>query len=182
MIKTKIRDGIILITDFSGFTEFVFNTKIYTGEFIVKELLSALIRANDGFFYISEIEGDAILFYKYRKHPRYRETVAVLERMQEAFDQKIAELNETLNTKIEMTLKFIIHYGQFSTYNIKRFKKLYGQAIVETHQLLKNQHAQRSAYILFSNSFLEAVEDRQYSLSQVKTAVPEVGMIYYQDV
>ncbi|WP_374462375.1 DUF2652 domain-containing protein [Chryseobacterium sp.] len=66
-MKTNIQEGIILIPDFSGFTEFVFNTKLYTGEYIVRQLLSTLIDVNDQYFEISEIEGDAILFYRYDK-------------------------------------------------------------------------------------------------------------------
>lgn len=65
MTNTKVREGVILIPDFSGFTEFVFNTKIYMGENIIKQLLQSLIDMNNRYFYISEIEGDAILFYKY---------------------------------------------------------------------------------------------------------------------
>ena len=47
MKNTNIQDGIILIPDFSGFTEFVFNTKLYTGEYIVRQLLSILIDVNN---------------------------------------------------------------------------------------------------------------------------------------
>lgn len=61
MKDTDIQEGIILIPDFSGFTEFVFNTKLYTGEYIVRQLLSTLIDVNDQYFEISEIE--AMPFY-----------------------------------------------------------------------------------------------------------------------
>ncbi len=70
-MKTTIQEGIILIPDFSGFTEFVFNTKLYTGEYIVRQLLSILIDVNGKYFEISEIEGDAILFYRYDENPSY---------------------------------------------------------------------------------------------------------------
>ncbi|HEX7868553.1 MAG TPA: DUF2652 domain-containing protein, partial [Chryseobacterium sp.] len=72
MENTNIKNGIILIPDFSGFTEFVFNTKLYTGEYIVRQLLSILIDVNNQYFDISEIEGDAILFYKYDQKPSYQ--------------------------------------------------------------------------------------------------------------
>lgn len=74
MKNTNIQDGIILIPDFSGFTEFVFNTKLYTGEYIVRQLLSILIDVNNQYFDISEIEGDAILFYKYDQKPSYKKS------------------------------------------------------------------------------------------------------------
>lgn len=154
MTKTKGREGVILIPDLSGFTEFVFNTKIYTGEYIVQQLLQSLIEVNDRYFYISEIHGDAIVFYKYHKKPSFTDIVAIILRMNDAFEQKLMELNLLLKSRIKLSLKFIVHYGQFSRYNIKLFKNLYGTPIIEAHKLLKNGYAEQPSYILFSNSFL----------------------------
>ncbi len=181
MIKTTVREGIILIPDFSGFTEFVYNTKMYTGEFIVKQLLSELITANSKSFHISEIEGDAILFYKYMKRPSYRQTVDVLLRMLEAFNKRIDELNLQLNMKIEMSLKLIVHHGKFSKYQIKNFRKLYGSTIIEAHRLLKNEHAEHPSYILFSNAFLTAVQKEDYNFSENIKYIPEIGRIHHMD-
>lgn len=155
MENTNINNGIILIPDFSGFTEFVFNTKLYTGEYIVKQLLSILIDVNNQYFDISEIEGDAILFYRYDNKPSYKKISGMLRNMKNAFNMKIQELSEMLNTTIELSLKFIVHYGKFSQYNIGSFKKLYGKPIVEAHQMLKNGFAEQPSYALYSHSFLE---------------------------
>jgi predicted solute-binding protein len=116
-MKTNIQEGIILIPDFSGFTEFVFNTKLYT-EYIVRQLLSTLIDVNDQYFEISEIEGDAILFYRYDDNPSYQSISRILWKMRSAFNRKIAELSKSLSTTIDLSLKFIVHYGSFSQYNI----------------------------------------------------------------
>lgn len=179
MINTKVREGIILIPDFSGFTEFVYNTKIYTGEYIVKQLLSALIEANNHHFYISEIEGDAILFYKYKKKPDYHDVMIVLKRMLHEFSERIVELSQSLETTIHLSLKFIVHYGKFSKFQIKKFKKLYGTTIVEAHKLLKNEYANKPSYILFSSTFLERAKGTNDEVSENCVVVPEVGMIYY---
>lgn len=174
----NIREGIILIPDFSGFTEFVFNTKIYMGEYIVKQLLSTLIEANNKYFYISEIEGDAILLYKYQKRPSYQKLSLILKKMIDAFNDKLSELSEKLNTTIELSLKFIVHFGKFSKYTIRKFKKLYGKTIVEAHLFLKNKHAKHSSYILFSNSFLNAVTDLLPNSQECKY-IPSIGMFHY---
>jgi hypothetical protein len=39
---------------------------------------------------------------------------------------------------INLSLKVITHYGQFSTYNVKDFSKLIGKDVIVAHQLLKN--------------------------------------------
>lgn len=178
-MKTNIQEGIILIPDFSGFTEFVFNTKLYTGEYIVRQLLSTLIDVNDQYFEISEIEGDAILFYRYDDSPSYQSISRILWKMRSAFNRKIAELSKSLSTTIDLSLKFIVHYGSFSQYNIGNFRKLYGKTIVEAHQLLKNGVAEQPSYALFSNSFLENSQHKEPDFNKDKFHLPEVGVIHY---
>ncbi|REC42126.1 DUF2652 domain-containing protein [Chryseobacterium pennipullorum] len=178
-MKTNIQEGIILIPDFSGFTEFVFSTKLYTGEYIVRQLLSTLIDVNDQYFKISEIEGDAILFYRYDKKPSYQNISAMLLKMRSAFNKKIDELTKSLGTAIDLSLKFIVHYGTFSQYKIGNFRKLYGKTIVEAHQLLKNGFAEHPSYALFSNSFLESTRKREVHPKNEQLYLPEVGVIHY---
>ncbi|MDQ1858471.1 MULTISPECIES: DUF2652 domain-containing protein [unclassified Chryseobacterium] len=178
-MKTNIQEGIILIPDFSGFTEFVFNTKLYTGEYIVRQLLSTLIDVNDQYFEISEIEGDAILFYRYDENPSYHSISKMLWKMRSAFNRKIEELSKNLSTQIDLALKFIVHYGSFSQYNIGNFRKLYGKTIVEAHQLLKNGVAEQPSYALFSNSFLESSKNKESDFNQDLLRLPELGVIHY---
>ncbi len=177
MENTNIKNGIILIPDFSGFTEFVFNTKLYTGEYIVRQLLSILIDVNNQYFDISEIEGDAILFYKYDQKPSYQRVSKMLRNMRNAFNMKILELSEILNTTIELSLKFIVHYGKFSQYNIGSFRKLYGKPIIEAHQMLKNGFAEQPSYALYSHSFLENSKNIEIDENRKKDS--ELGVIHY---
>lgn len=179
MKNADIQDGIILIPDFSGFTEFVFNTKLYTGEYIVRQLLSTLIDVNGRYFEISEIEGDAILFYRYDENPSYGNISAMLWKMRNAFNNKIEELSRALSTSIDLSLKFIVHYGKFSQYQIGNFRKLYGKPVVEAHQMLKNDFAEQSSYALFSNSFLESSSKSEVNMKDSSHHLPEVGVIHY---
>lgn len=57
--------GLIFIPDISGFTRFVNESEIEHSRYIIQELLEILINANETGLEISEIEGDAILFYKF---------------------------------------------------------------------------------------------------------------------
>lgn len=178
-MDANIQEGIILIPDFNGFTEFVFNTKLYTGEYIVRQLLSILIDVNNQYFEISEIEGDAILFFRYDKNPSFKKVSNMLRNMQNAFTRKVAELNEALSISIDLSLKFIVHYGKFSQYKIGNFRKLYGAPVVEAHQLLKNDFAKQPSYALFSNSFLENTDITNGFCNDEKQNLPDVGVIHY---
>ncbi|WP_292010597.1 DUF2652 domain-containing protein [Chryseobacterium sp.] len=182
MENTNTQDGIIMIPDFNGFTEFVLNTKLYTGEYIVRELLSTLIDINDQYFEISEIEGDAILFYKYDDHPSFESISGMLKKMQDAFNRKISELSTALSMAIDMSLKFIVHYGTFSQYKIGNFKKLYGTTVVEAHQLLKNELAEQPSYALFSHSFLENSGNFVSHCHEDQLHLSDAGAIHYFNV
>ena len=62
--------GLLFIPDISGFTKFVHETEIDHSRLIIQELLEILINANQIGLEVSEIEGDAILFYKFGESPR----------------------------------------------------------------------------------------------------------------
>lgn len=179
MIDTKVREGLILIPDFSGYTEFVFNTKTHIGGCITKQLLSVLIDANRKQFYLSEIEGDAILFYRYNKTPCYNSVMEVLQRMTKAFNDKLTQLENDFSTKIDMSLKFVVHHGKFSKYTIKDFNKLYGKPVIEAHKLLKNEYAERPSYILFTNTFLAVAKNYSIQMLDNAVSIEGIGKIYY---
>ncbi len=182
MEDRKVREGIIFIPDFSGFTQFVFTTKTHIGAYITKQLLTVLIDANKKYFYVSEIEGDAILFYRYNKKPCYKCVMEVLQRMYEDFNDKLNQLESDFATKIDMSLKFIVHHGEFSRYRVKYFNQLYGKAIIEAHQLLKNGYAEQPSYILFSNSFLAVAKNKEQLNSEDLVPLAEIGQIYYLEL
>jgi hypothetical protein len=71
------------------------------------------------------------------------------------FKLKLHEINLRLKTKIDLSLKLIVHYGQVIEYKVDHFKKLYGQAIVESHFLLKNT-IESNNYVLVTEQALEA--------------------------
>ena len=60
----NVQPMLIFIPDISGFSNFVMHTDIAHSKHIIGELLELLIDANEMDLGVSEIEGDAILFYK----------------------------------------------------------------------------------------------------------------------
>lgn len=142
---TKNR-GLIFIPDISGFTRFVTETEIDHSRLIIQELLETLINANDLGLEISEIEGDAILFYKFGDLPDLKDLSRQVERMFRAFHKNLVGYDirrycwcEACNSAISLTLKVISHYGEFTGYNVKTFSKLIGKDIIVAHELLKNE-------------------------------------------
>lgn len=137
--------GLIFIPDISGFTRFVNQMEIDHSRHIISELLEVIINANELGLEISEIEGDAILFYKYGEAPQLDKIYRQVEKMFCAFHshlelydhRKLCQCNACTGAA-ELTLKVVTHYGEFTGYTVKNFNKLIGKDIIVAHQLLKN--------------------------------------------
>src|SRR5512138_3180348 len=79
--------GLLFIPDISGFTRFVNEIEIGHSRIIIQQLLEVLINANEMKLQISEIEGDAILFYKYGEPENPEVIYRQVEKMFSSFHQ-----------------------------------------------------------------------------------------------
>jgi len=134
--------GLLFIPDISGFTNFVTNTEIEHSRHIIQELLELLIDSNQLGLEISEVEGDAILFYKFGEIPELNAIYSQVEKMFSSFHEhlKMYEDRRTCHCRacvsiINLTLKVITHYGEFTGYKVKNFNKLIGKDVIIAHQL-----------------------------------------------
>jgi len=181
--------GLIFIPDITGFTQFVSNIDINLGVSITKELLNEIIESNPLDLEISEIEGDAILFYKIGKPIPLAKVFAAFENMYEAFEAKLHALKARYCIQTRLSVKFIMHYGNMTMYHLKGFRKLYGQCIIESHRLLKNG-SDDSSYILITEDYVKALQASGCGLylsdwkfdsytSQVFTDLREISYFFF---
>jgi len=137
--------GLLFIPDISGYTKFINNTEIEHSRYIIQELLEVLVNSNNIDLKISEIEGDAILFYRFGEPPSVEEMYRQVEKMfcnfhkytRQYEERRICPCKACEGVK-DLTLKVITHHGEFSTYTVKEFSKLIGKDVIKAHQLLKN--------------------------------------------
>src|SRR6185503_11729157 len=107
-------------------TRFVNEVEIDHSRFIIQQLLEELIKANDSGLQISEIEGDAILFYKYGEPQDLQSLYNQVEKMFRAFHQyliaydsrKICQCKACISA-VDLTLKVITHYGEFTPLSVQ---------------------------------------------------------------
>lgn len=150
--------GLLFIPDISGFTRFVNEMEIEHSRFILEKLLEVLIDANDLGLEISEVEGDAILFYRFGPAPRMQELCAQVQRMFCDFHRALKAADPASQcscvpcaTAVEaLSLKVVTHYGEFASYNVKNFSKLIGKDVIVAHQLLKNDVPDREYWLVTS--------------------------------
>jgi hypothetical protein len=151
---------LIFIPDISGFTEFVNQTAIEHSQHIISELLEIIIDANLLSLKISEIEGDAVLFYKDDTIPKIGEVFNQAKEMFLRFHSYLSEMEATnvcqcgaCKTASNLTLKFITHIGETKQVLVKSFKKIIGSDLILAHRLLKNS-IPSSEYLLITDKYL----------------------------
>lgn len=157
----RVEEGLIIIPDISGYTEFVNSICIEASRYITRELLASILQANKLEMNVSEIEGDAILFYKFGKRPSMQKILKLYEAMLKSFTIKLREIETIIGHDLGLSLKLVAHYGTFSEYTIGTFKKLYGEPVVKAHALLKNTIKSKT-YILITNAVISKTAEKKY--------------------
>ncbi len=153
---TNSKSTLIYIPDISGFTNFVNKTEINHSRHIISELLEIIIDSDKFGMSVSEIEGDAVLFFK-EDIPLISD---LIEQCQQTFinfhnhlrrydTERICRCG-TCETATQLSLKFIIHKGHVEKINIKNHQKLYGSDVILAHMLLKNSILENE-YILITD-------------------------------
>jgi len=150
--------ALLFIPDISGFTEFVNGTEINHGQLIIQELLETLIEANQLDMKVSEIEGDAIFFYRIGRELPPEEIAVQCKKMFIAFRQQLRkyEMSRICDcgacvAASKMTLKIVAHQGHVNFYKVKEHEKLFGPDVILVHRLLKNDIPEHE-YMMTTNN------------------------------
>ncbi len=157
---------LICIPDISGFTQFMSSTDIELSSKVIPSLLNKVIYANKLELRVSEIEGDAILFYRTGPLPTFTELVYQCRLFYTEFYKQLKKLKKKYNKvpggeKIPdiLGLKIVLHYGkQISAVPIGKNIKLMGEDVIIAHRLLKNK-IPIEEYILLSEDLLSEYKD-----------------------
>jgi hypothetical protein len=141
----KIQSALFFIPDISGYTKFINETEISHSTHIITELLEIIISSNILNFKVSEIEGDAVFFYRLGENASMKDIIRQTEVMFIKFHQhlKLYENDRicqcgACSTAHHLTLKFVCHFGETTIRNIGKHVKLFGPDVTLVHRLLKN--------------------------------------------
>ncbi|MBL1213318.1 MAG: DUF2652 domain-containing protein [Ignavibacteriae bacterium] len=158
--EAAIQPALILIPDISGFTEYMKNSDLIHCRYIIAELLEVILDSNILGLSVSELEGDAVLFYKFGKPPSLEDTISQCNHIFKNFHSYIKQFNADklcdcvcCNSSSELSIKFVVHYGKVSPVKIKSHEKLFGSDVILAHRLLKS-NIKIHEYIIFSKTYL----------------------------
>ena len=138
-------NSLIFLPDISGFTNFVSSTESEHSQHIIAELLELLIDNEELDLVLSDIEGDAIFYYKYNKVPTQEELFNQVKKMFVNFhshlklyeERRICQCGACCSAS-NLNLKFFAHAGELDFIKIKDDQKPYGHDVIVAHRLMKN--------------------------------------------
>jgi hypothetical protein len=169
-LKHMENQALIFIPDISGFTKFVTECEINHSNQIISNLINIILNSNLLELKLSEIEGDAVLFYLKGTPPKKEEIIQQSKRIFIDFHTHLKAMEKNFfckcgscKTASNLTLKFIAHYGVCKEVPIHHSTKLIGSDVILAHRLLKN-NVPETEYILLSENYLK----RQHSKSTIE--------------
>ena len=189
----QTQPALLFMPDISGFTQFVSETEVMHSQHIVQELLEILIDSNHLNLQVSEIEGDAIFFYRPGDKPDIKSLLQQVEKMFTRFHahlklyehQRICPCGACKNA-VDLSLKIIVHFGDVTGISIKEHKKLFGKDVILLHRLLKNS-LNRREYVLFTEGLIDELEHHHlpnWYMPQQASEQYDVGEVrfYFSDL
>jgi hypothetical protein len=154
----------ILIADISGFTNFISTTSLEHSSHIINELLELIIESNTLDLTVSEVEGDAILFYKIGEAVPCDDLSNQCLSMFERFHERLKMIERdticqcgTCQNASELGLKFVSHFGALKEISVANFKKASGLDMIVCHRLLKND-VPANEYIMISEAYRKELD------------------------
>ncbi|MDH4069657.1 MAG: DUF2652 domain-containing protein [Ignavibacteria bacterium] len=180
----------IFIPDISGYTEFLTRTELEHSSHILNELLRILVDSNCSDLTLLEIEGDALLFYKKGAPLSFDQMVRQCVEMYRSFHTRLRIIERdsvcqcgACRTASNLTLKFVVHYGEISEISVASFVKAAGINMVIAHRLLKNR-IDSHEYILATEDYCTMLPDHasipRFSWKSGSEEYPAVGTITFR--
>jgi hypothetical protein len=172
-MKATKEDGpaLICIPDITGFTRFMAETDLEFSRKIIPPLMRSLVASNTLSLSVGEIEGDAILFYRFGDLPSLKAIAEQCKKFHYDFSQQLESLKKNFPEDFEkyissskLSLKIIVHAAEMTSTHIEGMIKLIGEDVVVAHKLLKNSVSD-AEYIMLSEKLLS-----NYTPSQVGDA------------
>lgn len=163
--RLVLSPSLLFIPDISGFTRFVSSTEVEHGRHIIAELLDLIIDADQLGLTVSELEGDAVFFYRDGPLPSFDEIVAQARRTFEAFHRHLKSYEVrricdcgACGSAHELSLKIVVHAGPIDRIRVRGFEKPYGTDVIVAHRLLKNE-LDETEYLLVTDAALDDASD-----------------------
>ena len=154
--------GYFVITDISGYTEYLTGSELEHANEILQSLFDAQLKAVKHPFIISGFRGDAIFMYVPETNfVQSQSFLEALENFYIVFADTLQQMqyNTTCTCRAcknmsMLDLKMCIHYGEYLIQKLGDREELLGADVIVPHRMLKNHVIEKTgikSYALFSD-------------------------------
>ncbi len=187
--------GYFIITDISGYTEYLTRSELDHANEILQSLFDAQIAAVKHPFVISGFRGDAIFMYVPETNFVQKQSfLEALENFYVVFEDTLQQMqyNTTCTCRAcknmsVLDLKMCIHYGEYLIQKLADREELLGADVIVPHRMLKNKVIEQTglkAYSIFSKAAAQALSLPEYcdnlkAHSETYEHIGEVPMFVY---
>jgi uncharacterized protein YndB with AHSA1/START domain len=179
-----MRNGTFVLADIGGYTSFLTNVGIEHAKEITSHLFEGLFKVDPGAWKVGNVEGDCLFLYSDAGQPP-RDVFAYLRRLYETFRESIAEVASGSTCRCgacdrsgDLTLKFVVHGGEFDTQTIVGRQELIGPDVVVAHRLLKNSVPVRE-YALVTMALAEIAKVSGLDVAAGRDEYGDIGAVDY---
>ncbi len=161
-----IQTGFILLTDISGYTMFLTKSELDHANDILQQLFNKQLARIKSPLILSNMQGDAILFYLPDSTEQQPQTVIeTIERLYYDF-RRLLELMKvnsscTCNACVNMNildLKVFLHHGSYMVQEMGGKQELVGSDVIIAHRMMKNsvkENTGLNGYALITDAALQ---------------------------
>ncbi len=163
--------ALLVIADIGGYTRFmrVHRINLAHAQYVVAQLLEAVIDGAEPRLKLAKLEGDAAFFYALVPEGKKNDEVAafadIVASIRRSFLGRRMELETdrlcTCDSCVQagqLNLKFVAHVGEVAFQKVKRYTELAGVDVILVHRLLKNS-VPVPEYVLMSEAVYSKVEE-----------------------
>lgn len=179
--------GTFVLADIGGYTSFLSDVGIEHAKEITSHLFNGLYAVDPDCWRVGNVEGDCLFLYS--DDPAAAETAfdhvqRLFERFCDGVEEVVAGSTCTCGAcdrSGDLTLKFVVHSGEFETHDVVGRTELIGPDIVVAHRLLKNSVPVRE-YAIVTEPLRDVVDGCGYDCLPAADDYDDVGAIDYRYV
>jgi len=185
--------GYFILTDISGYTEFLTKSEIDHANDALQNLFDAQLAQIKHPFKISGFRGDAIFLYVPATDFTEAQTfIEALERLYFVFADTRRQMIQNTTCPCRacqnisgLDLKMVIHHGEYVIQKLGDREELLGADVIVPHRMLKNHVIEQTgieSYALFSRAAAESLNlsELAYPLNQHTEVYEHLGEVYMQ--
>ena len=189
--------GYFLITDISGYTEYLTESELDHAHEILQSLFDAQLKAIKHPFIISGFRGDAIFMYVPETNfIQAQSFLEALENFYIVFADTLQQMQYNTSCTCRacknmsvLDLKMCIHYGEYLIQKLGDREELLGADVIVPHRMLKNHVIEQTgikSYALFSEIAAQKLDLARYceNILLHSETYPHIGEVsmYVQDI